>query len=155
MRSPTAPVSAEKARECLSLTIHVLYSFWRTRLSERGWMPPWQLVEAQEPGPVYLPAPSAADGLDLDCEKLWGGRRQAVMIAATERRKMRSGCGGVASSFFFNFRLGGWGTLRRNRRKIVNEPSSYTTRLLGKSTKSRQGRTGSQFSTNDFSLASA
>src|SRR5882762_650767 len=32
----------------------MLYSFWKIRLSARGFTLPWQLVELQEPGPVYL-----------------------------------------------------------------------------------------------------
>src|SRR6266853_1560545 len=32
----------------------MLYSFWKMRLSARGLTLPWQLVELQEPGPVYL-----------------------------------------------------------------------------------------------------
>src|ERR1700733_11149219 len=32
----------------------MLYSFWKMRLSARGFTLPWQLVELQEPGPVYL-----------------------------------------------------------------------------------------------------
>jgi hypothetical protein len=42
------------------LTTQVLYSFCQTELSERGCTPPWQLGDAQEPGPVYFGA-SAAD----------------------------------------------------------------------------------------------
>jgi hypothetical protein len=32
----------------------MLYSSWKMRLSARGLTLPWQLVELQEPGPVYL-----------------------------------------------------------------------------------------------------
>jgi hypothetical protein len=34
------------------LTIQVLYSFCRTRLSVRGVTLPWHVVDAHEPGPV-------------------------------------------------------------------------------------------------------
>src|SRR6202035_4870075 len=54
MRSPMSPVSAWYALLCLSLTIHVEYSFCRMRLSATGLTLPWQLVAAQEPGPMYL-----------------------------------------------------------------------------------------------------
>ena len=54
MRVPTGFVRFTNACACLSRTTHVLYSFCQTELSERGCTPPWQLGEAQEPGPVYL-----------------------------------------------------------------------------------------------------
>ena len=54
MRTAMGSDSAVNACECLSLTTQVLYSFCQTELSERGATPPWQLGEAQEPGPVYL-----------------------------------------------------------------------------------------------------
>src|SRR4029077_7679537 len=54
MRSPTSPVSAWYARLCLSFKIQVLYSVCRMRLSETGFTLPWQLVAAQEPGPMYF-----------------------------------------------------------------------------------------------------
>ena len=55
MRSPTGLVSALYARECLSCTTQMLYSFWKMRVSARGLTLPWQLVAAQPPGPTYLP----------------------------------------------------------------------------------------------------
>src|SRR5580700_10816646 len=54
MRSPMSPVSAWYAWLCLSLTIHVEYSFCRMRLPATGVTLPWQLVAAQEPGPMYF-----------------------------------------------------------------------------------------------------
>ena len=54
MRTATGIDNAVKAWECLSLTTQVLYSFCQTELSERGETPPWQLGDAQEPGPVYF-----------------------------------------------------------------------------------------------------
>src|SRR6202030_1514 len=54
MRSPTSPVSSGYARLCLSLRIHVEYSSCRMRLFATGFTLPWQLVAAQDPGPMYL-----------------------------------------------------------------------------------------------------
>ena len=54
MRSPTSPVSAWYARLCLSCKIHVEYSFCRILLPATGLTLPWQLVAAQEPGPMYF-----------------------------------------------------------------------------------------------------
>ena len=54
MRSPTSPVNAWYARLCLSLMIHVEYSFCKIRLPAMGFTLPWQLVAAHEPGPMYL-----------------------------------------------------------------------------------------------------
>jgi len=54
MRSPISPVSAWYARLCLSFKIHVVYSVCRIRLSATGFTLPWQLVAAQEPGPIYF-----------------------------------------------------------------------------------------------------
>src|SRR5882762_10777991 len=54
MRSPTSPVSAWYARLCLSCKIQVVYSVCRMRLSATGLTLPWQLVAAQEPGPIYF-----------------------------------------------------------------------------------------------------
>lgn len=54
MRRATGFDSMACACECLSLTTQVLYSFCQTELSERGATPPWQLGEAQDPGPVYF-----------------------------------------------------------------------------------------------------
>src|SRR5208282_4935181 len=102
MRSPTLPVNASKDLECLSFTIHVLYSFWRTSFSVRGKMLPWQLVEAQEPGPVYLPAPSGA--VARVCEKLLGERTlHSSRAAESTRNKPRD----FDSSLVFMCRLAG------------------------------------------------
>ena len=54
MRWPTGLVSAWYARLCLSCKIQVEYSFWKTRLPAIGFTLPWQLVAAQEPGPMYF-----------------------------------------------------------------------------------------------------
>lgn len=54
MRSPTSPVSTWYARLCLSCNIHVEYSFCKMRLPAIGLTLPWQLVAAQEPGPMYF-----------------------------------------------------------------------------------------------------
>src|SRR5258707_15884577 len=54
MRSPTSPVSAWYARLCLSCKIQVVYSVCRMRLSATGFTLPWQLVAAQDPGPIYF-----------------------------------------------------------------------------------------------------
>lgn len=54
MRSPISPVSAWYARLCLSLVIQVEYSFCKIRLPTTGVTLPWQLVAAQEPGPIYF-----------------------------------------------------------------------------------------------------
>ena len=54
MRSPMSPVSAAYAWLCLSLTIQVEYSFCRMRLPITGLTLPWQLVAAQDPGPIYF-----------------------------------------------------------------------------------------------------
>jgi hypothetical protein len=40
--------------------IHVEYSFCKIRLPRTGLMLPWQLVAAQEPGPMYLPGSFSA-----------------------------------------------------------------------------------------------
>lgn len=53
--------------------IHVLYSFCRTLFSFRGRTLPWQLVDAHEPGPVYLPAPTEPTA--RVCEKVFDGER--------------------------------------------------------------------------------
>src|SRR5580704_4960569 len=54
MRSPMSPVSAWYAWLCLSFTIQVEYSFCKMRLPATGLTLPWQLVAAQEPGPMYF-----------------------------------------------------------------------------------------------------
>src|SRR5580698_2704549 len=74
MRSPTAPVSALYACACLSFTIHVLYSFCSTSLMFCGVIAPWQAVEAQDPGPVYFPAPW--DAAPPACAKVIHGNVQ-------------------------------------------------------------------------------
>src|SRR5580704_7450522 len=89
MRSPMSPVKAWYARLCLSLTIHVEYSFWRTRLPATGLTLPWQLVAAQEPGPMYFtgsPFESAFDAAfesfvespDLDAPSSVADNRRAT-----------------------------------------------------------------------------
>ena len=60
MRVATGLESTVYACACLSFTTQVLYSFCQTELSERGATPPWQLGEAQEPGPVYLGGSAAS-----------------------------------------------------------------------------------------------
>jgi hypothetical protein len=52
--SPPSLVSAWYARLCLSFKIQVVYSVCRIRLSTTGLTLPWQLVAAQEPGPMYF-----------------------------------------------------------------------------------------------------
>jgi hypothetical protein len=43
------------------LMIHVEYSFCKMRLPATGLTLPWQLVAAQEPGPMYLMGSSCAE----------------------------------------------------------------------------------------------
>jgi hypothetical protein len=59
MRLAASPDRTANARECLSFTTQLEYSFCSTEVSSRTCTEPWQLGEAHEPGPVY-PGPSAA-----------------------------------------------------------------------------------------------
>jgi len=58
-------VSAEEARLCLSCKIQVEYSFCKMRLPTTGFTLPWQLVAAQEPGPIYLAG--SAVSVEAEC----------------------------------------------------------------------------------------
>src|SRR4029077_4538255 len=108
--------------ECLSFTIQVLYSFWRTRFSIRGWMLPWQLLEAHDPGPVYFPVPSEALTRAFrvpvrPCEKPSVEMIQAASIATPRTCEMRNRWERSASGIFFISGLRGRDTLPRNQKK--------------------------------------
>src|SRR5580700_3673212 len=90
----------------------MLYSFCRTRLSVRGPMLPWQVVEAQEPGPVYLPTASsdfaeASENLGrrLCAEALNGTSAKMMNIARRSELFRVREC--AASSLVVIFRLAG------------------------------------------------
>src|SRR5579864_5143572 len=61
----------------------MLYSSWKMRLSARGLTLPWQLVELQEPGPVYLLVSAGAAAADAT--------GSAVETIALHRIARRSG----------------------------------------------------------------
>src|SRR5215471_13950136 len=82
MRSPTSPVKALYARLCLSCSIQVEYSFCRMRLPATGFTLPWQLVAAQEPGPMYL----AGSALSVEAER--AGSRQKQKAAKTRAARL-------------------------------------------------------------------
>src|SRR5882724_11712806 len=107
MRSPKSPVKAWYARLCLSLMIHVEYSFCRIRLLATDFTLPWQLVAAHEPGPMYL--------LDSFCAESTAGRtrnhahRITRWMEELDARRIR--CAGESVCLY------------RLRRREVNGPS--------------------------------
>src|SRR6266481_6710135 len=97
-------------------------------------MLPWQLLEAHDPGPVYLPAPSETlprvIGVALrPCEDLSVEMMQAASIAAPRTREMRNRWERSASGVFFISSLSGRDTLPRNQKKWQTNSSTYTTRF--------------------------
>src|ERR1700688_2486794 len=92
MRSPMSPVSAWYAWLCLSLTIHVEYSFCRMRLPATGLTLPWQLVAAQEPGPMYF------TGSPFESAFERGGLALAFAEAAEEAGSFSAAAAGTANT---------------------------------------------------------
>src|SRR5215469_14097673 len=69
------------------------YSFWRTRLSATGLTLPWQLVAAQEPGPMYFCGSVAALGV---CAAAESAIRQKIPLLARAARRLERMVEGIA-----------------------------------------------------------
>src|SRR5580658_6924280 len=67
----------------------MLYSFCSTSLMFCGVIAPWQAVEAQDPGPVYFPAPG--DGAAADCARAIEGKKAVNRRAAAHSSNEREG----------------------------------------------------------------
>jgi hypothetical protein len=106
----------------------MLYSFCKTRLSVRGTMLPWQVVDAQEPGPVYFPTASsgfaaASENVEPLCADTLNGTSAKMMNIARRSELFRvREC--AASSLVVIFRLAG--DTRRGISEKIKKPTFYT-----------------------------
>jgi hypothetical protein len=85
------------------LTIQVEYSFCRIRLPATGLTLPWQLVAAQEPGPIYLTG-SPLESVEATFVG-WSGPFFAAVVRTAEASGRRSAAHSVARSQL------DWGTI--------------------------------------------
>src|SRR5580704_14933835 len=71
--------------------IHVEYSFWRMRLPATGLTLPWQLVAAQEPGPMYFTGSPFESGFDLAFESIFESADLDAPSSAADNRRATAG----------------------------------------------------------------